>query len=1325
MALNYPGGYITKSPPTPTSTSAPGIWTLEQAMQYIKAGTWPTPPIGDPYWQYTALLSGTGSTNGAQNSTFLDSSTNNFTLTRNGNATQGTFTPFSAPSGYWGNYFDGSGDYLSVAANAAFNFGTGDFTVEFWINYSDPAGAQTVFDIGYTSAPNMLLQASSGAMALYVNGASNIIGSGATDITGQWNHYAVVRSGSTITMYRNGVSVGTTSYSGNVGNSSSTVYVGGSTGGGGYYVNGYLSNFRVVKGTAVYTSTFTPPTSPLTAITNTSLLTCQSNRFVDNSTNAFAITSTGNTKTLSFAPFGNTELYTTTNVGGSGYFDADADYVQTSTTSSDFQFTGDFTIEGWFYPNGTALDAQPFGQNYSGGGVQLYVNANGSIEVAYGVASQFTTSAGAVVKGQWNHIALTRSGTTVRCMVNGVSVGSTTTSGTIGATTAFAIGARSGGGYVCDGYVSSVRVVNGTAVYTGSTYTIPTAPVTAIANTKLLCNFTNAGIYDQAAENNFETVGNAQVSTSVKKYGNGSMYFDGVGDRLYRFNSPLYNFGTGDFTVECWVYVAANTSYATLIDFSADGGGGYGWFLEYSSTRGVLFYMGTGGGNSNITAESLPLLTTWTHVAVTRSNGYAKIFINGTQVAGASLTSSSVSAEPLTIGSSKNGTYPLNGYLSDVRITKGLARYTYNFTPPVRAMGAFFQAQAVPVTDPYFDYTSLLLPGSGTNGAQNNTFLDSSTNAFSITRNGNTTQGTFSPFSQTGWSNYFDGTGDYLSRASNSAYLAGTGDFTFELFINATSVSPLQGIVDIGFNSGGYGFYLQSGELRFRTAAGDLSSFITPNQWNHVAACRSGSTLTLYLNGAKVASAANSSNISTASTTFIGCFDTAGSYPFTGYLSNLRIVKGTALYTGATYTVPTSTLTAVSGTGLLTCQSNRIVDNSSNAFALTVNGNTSAQVFAPFNPTAAYSAATNGGSGYFDGTGDYLETPSNSAFTLGSSGNFTVECWAYLNGNQSGSYAVLMTTFADFSNSYTNRWAFTVDGVSLRWYDSSGNVGISTNLKVYEWTHIAAVRNGSTITLYINGTSVGTQTSNQSYTDIGSVKIGYLPAAAYFNGYITDARVVKGTAVYTSNFTPPTAPLTAIANTSLLCNFTNAGIYDATAKNNLETVGNAQISNTIAKWGSTSMYFDGSGDSLTLPNSFNFRAGDWTIECWIYFNTSVISKTWFVQNNGTQFYTSNTGLLRIDTKVSGADKRITGTTQLVTGQWYHVAATRYGATQMLFLNGQLEGTFNLGTSSLDVRTDPTSIGSSFEGYIQDMRVTTGIARYTSNFTPPTAAFQLL
>ena len=86
-------------------------------------------------------------------------------------------------------------------------------------------------------------------------------------------------------------------------------------------------------------------------------------------------------------------------------------------------------------------------------------------------------------------------------------------------------------------------------------------------------------------------------------------------------------------------------------------------------------------------------------------------------------------------------------------------------------------------SDTYFNLVTLLLPGNGTNGAQNNTFVDSSTNNFTVTRAGNTTQGTFSPFSQTGWSNYFDGSGDRLQVADNDVLDGFTGDFTIEFWV--------------------------------------------------------------------------------------------------------------------------------------------------------------------------------------------------------------------------------------------------------------------------------------------------------------------------------------------------------------------------------------------------------------------------------------------------------------------------------------------------------------------------------------------------------------
>jgi hypothetical protein len=244
--------------------------------------------------------------------------------------------------------------------------------------------------------------------------------------------------------------------------------------------------------------------------------------------------------------------------------------------------------------------------------------------------------------------------------------------------------------------------------------------------------------------------------------------------------------------------------------------------------------------------------------------------------------------------------------------------------------------------------------------------------------------------------------------------------------------------------------------------------------------------------------------------------------------------------------------------------------------------------------------------------------------------------------------------------------------------------------------------------------------------------------AVYQEGYCGDVRVVKGTALYTTTFTPPTAPLTAISGTSLLLNYTNAGIYDATSKNDLETVGNAQISTTQSKFGGSSMYFDGTDDRLLAPTSPNltFGTGDFTIEAWVNRSTSG-SVIHFIDFRGSNnagsnpvFYWQTNNFIYYTNENASGDNQIQTSNAITSSSgWVHLAIVRFGTTLTVYVNGLASGSVTYSTNVLG--GNPVTIANRFNnsgaytGYIDDLRITKGIARYTSNFTPPTTAFLTL
>ena len=419
------------------------------------------------------------------------------------------------------------------------------------------------------------------------------------------------------------------------------------------------------------------------------------------------------------------------------------------------------------------------------------------------------------------------------------------------------------------------------------------------------------------------------------------------------------------------------------------------------------------------------------------------------------------------------------------------------------------------------------------------------------------------------------------------------------------------------------------------------------------------------------------------------------------------------------------------GDGTNTAQNNTFLDSSNTPKTITRNGNTTQGSFSPF--------TGQGGSMYFDGNGDYLSLTGTSLAGT----DFTIEGWVNF-----ASFAQTSEHIFNFGSDSYNRFALYRDPGTGKFAFGTVNSGaynitVSTSdvIQVGQWYHVAFVRSASNTTIYVNGQSKGTNSGSIVSGTNWGIGFQHFGSSAndYFNGYLSNLRITKGQALYTANFTPPTAPLTSDANTSLLLKGENGGIIDSTRKNDLETVGNAQISTAQRQFGGSSMYFDGSGDYLlsSYNADYNMGVGDFTIDVWVYPTSSAVSETSIVNRSarsglqvtsyeikfdGSHFgYHQGTG--------SGLIQQFMGyeTTARTINQWYHLALVKTSTSSKLYVNGQLVLSSATVYSDVNV-SDSLYVGGRatsdfyFQGYIDDLRITKGVARYTGNFTPPTQPF---
>lgn len=455
--------------------------------------------------------------------------------------------------------------------------------------------------------------------------------------------------------------------------------------------------------------------------------------------------------------------------------------------------------------------------------------------------------------------------------------------------------------------------------------------------------------------------------------------------------------------------------------------------------------------------------------------------------------------------------------------------------------------------------------------------------------------------------------------------------------------------------------------------------------------------------------------------------------------------------------------------------SRAIVDNGAAAKAIAVGGN------------AAISSAQSkfdGTSIVFDGTANtYLSTPHATDLNL-VSGDFTVEGWIRYTALSSGNMQIVNK---DGDATHYPSWAMSVSSAGKLNGVVSNSGGMATqqvltsvaSLTAAAWNHVAFVRSGSTLYLFLNGNLEVSIAQSVAIVDGGrQLGIGGQTGAALaeiLNGYLTNLRVTKGLARYTANFSVPMLPfpdgqgavsgavtdgasglarvlrafrrdtgaqVAAVYSGAGDANFhsntllihgdglLNGSIRDASVGGRAVTVtGTPKLSAAQAKWLGRSIAFDGAAASyLSLANSADFAIESLaacTVELWVYRSVagvlqgligtrpSAATQGWalrFNANNTLQLYFTG-----------GAS--LTSVATVLAGGWHHIAFARNAGSGYLFIDGvqAATGAMANGTASADplrIGVETGAIDSPLTGFMSDIRITRGVARYTGAFTPP-------
>lgn len=1237
-----------------------------------------------------------------------------------------------------------SGGYLTMPFGTFQPSASTGFTIEMWVNPSstsattkcigigavDPISATGYWSFGLTAANNA---------AFYFNTGIDNQFTGATVIPqNAWTHVAVtVTSAGVGTIWVNGVSDATFTLTTPSVNTTNICI--------GQWNNvkfpGFIDELRITRGVARYAVSFTPSAAVFPDYFAygtydpyfdyvSALITGDSAASLTDATNKVAWTSNTAPVNSQTKRFGTSSIQ----------FAGSSATQLISSTSNAATTNGNYTVEFWINPISSGFNRAVISAKATSAinAAAMYIYLNSANAVVLQTNIDRLTSP-AIPVNAWTHVAISCAASTAAMYINGVLVAGPANFANTFTAVGLAIGSNIDGSVPFEGYIDDVRITKLVSRYQSAFVlpktSYPTKSTIHVSGNDVFAKYTILQLRMDGSPGSSTFIddlgrlatkfGTPTLSSSQFKFGSTAAVFNGTTDYLTFPWTTSDIFGTGEFNFEFWVYPTARSANSTMVSFAGATG-----------TTGISAYLNTTGqivvGNHTAayftTTTTVPL-NSWTHIAIGRTGTALTCFVNGVS-AGSSTNSTNMSDQVCRIGNSTEGSNWFTGYIDNVRVTKGVNRYPSAFTPDAFPFAAlvttaynakFNDSLITSAYDAYSANTILYMPMNGVDGAAS--FIDAC--GSQITKNGTPTlssaqvkYGTTSAF--------FNGSTDYLVAASGN-YALGVGDFTVECWCYLIGGLPNTNgkiLLDARPSATNGAYWLlgtnNAGKMSFETTTANGSpeliapSAVPTGQWVHYAVTRASGNLTLWQNGVSVATATGNADNIGAGPLKIGqnTFGPADTY-WNGYIDDIRITKGIARYTSAftpAQCLPLSPVPLQIGFDEMIP-----VDYTQNNIITNSGVSMSTQTF------------VDSGSGYFRGT-DYL-TGSNPATVQFYSGDFTIECWINPTSVVAGNVAAIMASQMA-SNSNTGFYFAYDTNFALRFgYNATPELTATTPLTIGVWNHAAVVRSGNSLTLWLNGKSVGTATFTRVLSDYNCF-IGKNVDTAYGPiGFIDNLRVTK-LARYTEEFVPQTG---VVANVPIPTDpywdkvvvlLSGNDLLDAKGHTVINT-GGVSVSSTQKKYGSSSIRFDGTAKWLSIQAQADFAySGDYTVEAWV--NLDSVSG-----NNPIFSYSATTQLLQVQGPtpvyyVNGISSGWSGNAgTMVAGKWHHIAGVKSGNVCTFYLDGVAVGVTSTHAEALGSITEDIQFGRSggtyMSGYVSDFRITKGVARYTANFIPPTSA----